>query len=312
MIVFGGDYEHTLEMGLTDRDRSAGIIYKPHGTPMDYFSKILNRDDFEVCECSLANYMLFRGNDDDWLIALPVFPIRAFRHGDVVVRKDSKLRDFTELAGRRVGINDYSQTLAVWMRGLLRDEYGLDWRDVDWVAPKKQRFEAPAGAKLTTIDMDVEDALIAGEIDAVIKGPLKDSRKPPEERLLRPLLEDPRKEEIQFFKRTGLFPIRHTVVMRKEAYERDPAAAQAIFNSYVSAKKAAIQRRLSASFVPWGEQSWNDAMSVFNGDSHPYGLTDGNRNQVRLLAGYLLDQGFIARPLDLDSLFVPGSESWRE
>lgn len=312
MIVLGGDYEHTLSMGSTEQDRSAGVVYKPQSSPAGYFKLVMDRSEFEVNECSLSNYMMYRGNDDHWLTAIPVFPLRAFRYADVVVRKDSPLRHFRELAGRKVGINDYSQTLAVWMRGCLKDEYGLDWRDVHWVSVKQQRFEAPPGAQLTTTETELEDALVAGEIDAVIKGALRDSRKEPAERQLRTLIDDPRGEEIRYFRRTGLFPIRHTVVVRREVFERDPATVRAVFDSYVAAKKTALQRRLGATFVPWGEQSWNDAISVFGADSHPYGLTEANRRQVGMLAGYLLDQGFIRRPLDVDELFVPGSADWRE
>ena len=312
MIILGGDYEHTQEMGLTERDRASGIEYHPQPTPAGYFDVVLKRGQFEIAEYSLANYLMYRGNGDDWVSAIPVFPLRAFRHGDVAVRRDSKLTEFRQLAGCKVGIKDYSQTLAVWMRGLLKDEYQLDWRDIDWVAPNPQRFTAPKGTRLTTTDSDLESLLISGEIDAVIMGPLKDSAKPLAERRLRPLLADPRAEEVRYFERTGVFPIRHTVVIRKESFARQPGAARAAFDAYAAAKKRALKRRVGATFVPWGEQSWNDAMAVFGGNSHPYGLTDANRKQVSLLGKYLLDQGFIPRALDIDHLFVPGSDSWRE
>ncbi|MGE0118307.1 MAG: hypothetical protein AB7S71_03575 [Dongiaceae bacterium] len=312
MIVLGGDYEHTLGMGLTEQDVRAGIIYRPHANAAEFLNVVLNKSDFEISECSLANYLLYRGNDDDWLTAIPVFPIRAFRHGDVVVRKDSKLREFRELAGRKVGIRDYSQTLAVWMRGILKDEYQLDWRDVHWVSVQDQRFSAPQGVKLTTTHVDLEELLIIGEIDAVIMGPLRDSSRPPAERRLRPLLDNPREAEIRYFGRTGVFPIRHTIVLRKEVLTREPGAARAVFDSYVAAKKTALRRRLGATLVPWGEQAWSEALAVFGSDSHPYGLTDGNRKQVSLLVGYLLDQGFIRHGLNVDELFVPGSVDWRE
>jgi len=312
MIVLGGDYEHTLGMGQSDEDHAAGIVYKPQASPAGYFKLVLNRADFEAAECSLSNYIMYRGNEDHWLTAIPVFPIRAFRYGDVVVRKDSAFHQFRDLVGKKVGVNDYSQTLAVWMRGCLSDEYDLNWRDVHWVSVANQRFVAPAGAKLTTTEKDLEDLLTAGEIDAVIKGPLRDSRKPPAERQLRPLIDDPRGEEVRYFRRTGIFPIRHTVVIRREAYEREPKAAYAIFRSYAQAKKAALQRRLGATFLPWGEQSWNDAEAIFGADSHPYGLTDANQRQARKLVEYLVDQGLMRRFVTLEELFVPGSAEWQE
>ena len=165
MIVTGGDYEHTHGIGLSAP--GGEIVYRPRAVP-EFFDLVLGRGEFEASEFSLANYMMYRANDDDWLTAVPVVPSRVFRHSHVAVRKDSDLHDFSQLAGRKLGLRDYSQTAAAWIRGLFKDEYGVDWRDINWVSLAGQRFSAPEGAKLTITDRDLEDLLIAGEIDALV------------------------------------------------------------------------------------------------------------------------------------------------
>ncbi len=308
MIVMGGDYEHTQRLGSATG--AFEIVYQPR-TPREFFGVVLARGKFEASEFSLANHIIYHGQGDDWLTAVPVFPSRAFRHSHVMVRRDSPLRDFSQLAGCRIGVLDYSQTAAVWIRGLLKDEYGVDWRNVSWVSSGPQRFPTPPSVTMRATDTDLEDLLVASEIDALLMWSLRDDQLPVAERRLRPLIGDAQQAERRYLERTGIFPIMHTVVMRKEVSARLPGAGRAIFDAYAAAKRHALERRLGATFAPWSDRSWTDAMTLFGGDSHPYGLTEGNVRQVELLAGYLVDQGFIRKAPGIGQLFAPGSTDWR-
>src|SRR5262249_33514032 len=184
MIVTGADYEHTQNVGLKGGDVEIEYQARP---VQEFFDLVMSRGQFEASEFSLANYMMYRGNGDDWLTGVPVFPSRVFRHSHVIVRKDSRLSRFDQLAGRKVGLRDYSQTAAVWIRGLLKAEHGVDWRDIHWVSFEPQRFpQPPAGVALTTTRDDLEDMLIAGDLDALLMWPLRDSRKAATDRALRP------------------------------------------------------------------------------------------------------------------------------
>jgi 4,5-dihydroxyphthalate decarboxylase len=306
--VIGGDYEHTLGLGSTDR---AGVLYEPRPVA-ECFKTVLARGEFEASEFSLANYIIYRCSGDDWLSAVPVFPSRVFRHSHVVVRKDSSIKSFNQLAGKTIGVMDYSQTAAVWLRGLFHEEHGLHWRDVNWVSSKVQRFVTPSGVKITTTEQDIEELLIAGEIDAAMLFPPKEFRKREADRALRTLLPDAKEAEREYFQRTQIFPIMHTVVVRKEKVSAEPNGLKRTFDAYSRAKKNALKRKLGATFLPWSDRNWPEILENFDGDSHPYGLTASNRRVIELLIDYLKEQGFIPNRPTVESLFPTGASEWIE
>jgi 4,5-dihydroxyphthalate decarboxylase len=206
--VIGGDYEFTL--GLAGKFDGGELRYNPAGTQVS-FGTILQKKPFQVCEFSLANYLMMRDRGADWMVATPVFLNRQFRHACILVRKDSPLKTFADLKGKKVGAKEYSQTAAVWFRGMLLDHYGVDWRDIHWTCGKVQRFPPPKEADVTTVDEEPEDMLLAGKLDALLAVQVKDNALPPNERKLRPLLPDVQTEERAYYTKTGIYPLNHTV-----------------------------------------------------------------------------------------------------
>jgi 4,5-dihydroxyphthalate decarboxylase len=303
-VIRGGDYEHTLGMAGV----YGGVRLEYESPRMQgFFAKMLERRHYEVCEFSLANYLTLRGTGQNWLTALPIFPFRTFRHSLAIVPRDSGLMSLAELAGKRVGVEDYSMTAAVWFRGLLKDEYGVDHRTVTWVAQVKQRFPIPAGARVEKTAQDLEGLLCDGSIDAMLGFSLRDAGLPPEERRLRPLLNDAQREEEAYYARTAVYPIHHCVVIRNDALEREPALVDAVCGAYGAAKERAYRRQLGATLVPWARMRWTDAFQRFGGDPLPYGLTPANRAVIARLAGYLVEQGFIAAEPAIDAIFAQPS-----
>src|SRR5258708_7289552 len=130
ILIRGGDYEHTLDIPGEYRD-GIRIGYAPMRV-QDIFVAMLKERRFQPCEFSLANYLILHAGTDRWLTAVPVFPFRAFRHSLAVTRRDSTLTSLDQLAGTRIGVEDYSMTAAVWFRGLIEDEYGVDHRSITW------------------------------------------------------------------------------------------------------------------------------------------------------------------------------------
>jgi 4,5-dihydroxyphthalate decarboxylase len=301
ITIEGADYEHTL--GLGGRFRGIELAYKTRPT-REIFAEVLARKPFEVAEYSLANTLILLDQGADWLRPVAVFPYRAFRHATLLVRRESTLVDPASLHGKRVGVPDFSMTAAVWSRGMLREEYGLDWREIDWVSAADQRFPIPPGARVAAEALDLEDLLLAGEIDALMTPVARDGRLPPEQRRLRPLLPDARDAEERYFRRTGLYPINHTIVIHAGAEAAHPGCAGAVFDAFTAAKEDAYRRRLGTTLLPWGRETWSEISALFGGDPLPYGLTATNRANVTALAGYLLEQGFIRRLPDLDTLFT--------
>ena len=201
--IHGGDYEHVLELARTSE--GIGLRYNA-GAPNDIFATMLRDRAYDVCEFSLSNYIMLKDRGADWLDAIPVFPYRAFRHATLHVRNDSPLRQPTDLRGKRIGVLDYSMTAAVWTRGILNQQYGVHWSELQWIASGPQRFPVLPGISVDIIDCDLEAELTAGRIDALLSPSTKDERRPAGDREMRPLLDDPQSAEEDYLRDYGGYP----------------------------------------------------------------------------------------------------------
>jgi 4,5-dihydroxyphthalate decarboxylase len=303
MIVRGGDYEHVLDFS---GDYAGGIRlrYEPMST-REIFERMLAERSYEVCEFSLANYLTLRASGEDWLSALPIFPYRAFRHGFAVTRIDSPLTDLAQLAGKRVGVPDYSMTAAVYMRGLLADEYGVTEGSITWVSRERQRLPIPPQAKVELTADNLEDLLLQGRIDALLEMSLRDSSQPPQLRRLRPVLANVEAAERDYFVRSGIFPIMHCVVIRSDVARAMPALASAVWQAYTDCKARAYRRRLGTTLAPWSAGHWAKTFALFEGDPLPYGLTAANCRVIERFGTYLRNQGLIRTLPPMNALFSP-------
>ncbi len=302
IVVRGAIYEHTLGIAGS---YGAGIRlgYETMSVRNTFIGMVESRR-LEVCEFSLANYITLRAAGQDWLTAIPVFPYRAFRHSLAVTRRDSPLASLGQLQGKRIGVDDYSMTAAVWFRGLLREEYGVDHRSITWVTGPRQRFPFPSDANVETRDADLENLLCDGEIDAWLGFGLRDTRLPPQQRRLRPVVQDAETEERAYYGRTAIYPIHHCVVIRNDVLEQTPALLGAVYGAYVAAKERAYERKLGTTLMPWAEAHWLRMFELFGGDPLPYGLTPVNRLVIARLALYLQEQGFVRTLPDIDAIFA--------
>jgi len=299
--VTGGDYEHTL--GVAGVHDGIDIRYVTAAL-RDVFLRMLTERCYEACEFSLSNYLMLKDRGADWLHAIPVFPYRAFRHSTLYVRKHSPLSEPADLCGKRVGVPDFSMTAAVWTRGILADQYGVQWQDLQWVVSGKQRFTTLPGVTLEATNGDLEDLLIEGKIDALLTPQTADNRKPAGERKLRSLIADAQEAEETYLDTFGIYPINHVVVIRNDSLHRLPGLPRVLFNAYEQAKTRAYARQLGATLVPWGARHWKKMFDRFDGDPLPYGLNELNRKVVGTLARFLREQRLIERRPDLDPLFI--------
>jgi 4,5-dihydroxyphthalate decarboxylase len=297
----GGDYEHTLGLaGIRD-----GIDIRYKTAPLrDVFLRMVTERCYEACEFSLSNFLMLKDRRADWLHAIPVFPYRAFRHSTLYVRKDSVLRQPADLRGKRVGVPDFSMTAAVWTRGILVDQYAVQWQDLRWVVSGKQRFATLPGVTLETVDGDLEAMLVEGKIDVLLTPQTADDRKPLGERKLRSLIADAQAAEEAYLHAFGIYPINHVVVIRSDTLQRLPGLPRVLFEAYEQAKARAYARQLGATLMPWGARHWKKTFDQFAGDPLPYGLNDINRKVVGTLARFMHEQKLIERQPELDSLFI--------
>ncbi len=313
-------------------DRIEALRYgsvKPDGITVEYETRIpvhsifvdmAEREAFDVSEMSLSLYTTKRsralaGGDPFPFVAIPVFPSRVFRHGNFFVNRKSGIETPKDLEGKRVGIQEYRQTAGVWMRGILRDEYGVDTDAIRWVEGGVDVPRKPTASDVMP-DRDVRlsalerfdtlaDALEGGEIDAIMA-----ARQPRTYRTcddIERLFPNFREAEQDWFRRTGIFPIMHTVVMREALYRENPWIAQSLFDAFEASKeKAREQMRYTGAMMymtPWLADDVEEMDRVFGGDPWPYGL-EPNRAHLETFVRHLVTEDFLSAPAPLDDLYA--------
>jgi len=314
-------------------DRIEALRYgavKPEGITLDYETRIpvhsifvgmAEREEFDVSEMSLALYTTKRsrartGGEPFPFVAMPVFPSRVFRHGNFFINRKTGIKVPKDLEGRRIGIQEYRQTAGIWMRGILRDEYGVDTETIEWVeggvdVPRKPSASDVRPERDVRLSALVEHdtlsaALSGGEIDAVIAARVPSSARADPD--IARLIPDFRKAEQEWFARTGIFPIMHTVVMREALYRDNPWMAQSLFTAFEESKaRAAEQMRYTGAMMymtPWLADDLDEMDRVFGGDAWPYGI-EANRAHLEAFMRHLVTEGFLPAPTPLEDLFAP-------
>jgi 4,5-dihydroxyphthalate decarboxylase len=250
------------------------------------------------------------------MVALPVFPSRVFRHGFITVNRKA-VRTPKDLEGKRIGVPLYTQTAALFIRGLLQDEYGVDLSGVHWVQGATNNAEshgnpaAPPLLKPVSIEQNksgrsLSELLERGEIQAILGSGLPVALKTNPD--VQRLFPDFHARELDYFKRTRIFPIMHLVAIRRDIYERHPFIATSLYKAMTEAKDIALakMRDLGALryMLPGMTAELDVIDDVFAGDPWPYGV-DANRPTLEALVRYLTEQSLIKAPIPVDDLFVP-------
>lgn len=308
-----GSYDHVRDL-VSGRVRPEGIT--PTFIELE-IEQILQRfahlEEWDVSEFSMAQYVARRSRDDDSLVAIPVFPSRVFRHGSIFVRPE-ELETPSQLAGRRVGVPEWVQTAGVWIRGILEREYGLDLTSVEWVQAGVNQAgrgesvapDLPAGVAIEARPGDTLDEMLrAGEIDAVL------SARPPRSfhtgEVVR-LIDDHVAVEQDWWERTGIFPIMHVIVLRREPYLRAPWIAANLTEAFAEAKRRGVERlrEITASRIalPWVAERLEQLEPLFGAEWWPYGA-ERNRVTLEAFLEFSHRQGVARRLLTVEELFAP-------
>jgi len=244
-------------------------------------------------------------------IAIPVFPSRSFRHGNVFVRQESDLVSLSQLRGQRIALEEYAMTMGIWVRALL-DDSGIMPEDVNWFTGRDPvvvpEVEAALRSRLRlerVTDRSIWSLLKDGDVDAVIG-------RPPEYRdveggAFRRLLPDHWTHQRAYFTKTAIFPIMHVVVIRRDIYEADPDFALNLFAAFEESKRLAIEdmsTNLNALTVslPMLEAHVDETRALFGDDWWPYGI-GRNRATIEAFMSYCFRQGLVPRPLRISDIF---------
>lgn len=312
-----GVYDRTVPLFTREVTvEGVDLTYVPIDEPRQIFDRMAAGEAFDLSEMSLSEFICGFANGTSPYAALPVFPSRIFRHSMIVVNRNA-VRTPADLAGKRIGVPLYTMTAAVYIRGLLQHDYGVDLSRVRWVQGAVNHpgghgdahalpFLEPADIEINASGRSLSDLLSAGDLDAIVGTGVPDALKSSPD-VVR-LFPDFRAVERDYYRRTRIFPIMHTVVMRRALFERDPSLAPRLYAAFAAAKDLALKRMTRPAslpyMVPWLIDDLEEIERVFGGDPWPYGV-EPNRATLDALVGYLFEQHMIARPVPVEALFVP-------
>lgn len=301
----------------------------PEGIDLDFeaidaprviFDRMAGEQAFDVAELSCSELISQQASGSCPFVALPVFPSRIFRHGLITINKRAGIRTAKDLEGKRVGVPLYTMTAAVWIRGHLQHDYGVDLSSIHWVqgsinkagahgAPTVRPMQRPVPIEINDTGKTLGELLEAGELDAIIGTSLPTGlRANPD---IARLFPDFRAVEQDYYRRTHIFPIMHLIAIRRDVYEAHPEIAPSLYRAFCAAKDSALEKMRSLValryMLPWMTAELDEIEDIFGGDPWPYGV-EANRPTLQALVTYMAEQGIIAQAPPIESIFVPVGE----
>lgn len=317
-----------LTLGCWDYDRTRALLeetVRPDGIELTYltmpveetFFRMLRHHEFDVAEMSLSSYVLSLNDDKPPFIAIPVFPSRFFRHSCIYVTDRSGIKNPKDLIGKRIGTPEYQMTAPVWIRGILAEEYGVPVDSVVYVTggeespgrPEKLPLHLPASIKIEPIGptQTLSQMLQSGEIDALHTARMPSSYSDGSGKVRR-LFENYAEVERTYYQKTKIFPIMHTVVIRRELYEKNRWIAQSLFKAFVAAQKITYddlhQTAALKTMLPWLTDHVEQAERILGKDFWPYGM-QSNQHVLKTFLRYSKEQGLAKKLYAPEELFAP-------
>jgi 4,5-dihydroxyphthalate decarboxylase len=317
-----------LSLACWDYDRTRGLAdgtVQAEGIDLNYlgleveetFFRMLRHHEFDVAEMSLSSYAVTLMRDDPPFIAIPVFPSRMFRQSCIFVSTKSGIREPADLMGKRIGTPEYQLTAPVWIRGILQDDHGVDPASVTYCTGgmeasgrgEKLKLDLPSKFRIEPIgpEQTLSQMLADGEIDA-IHAPRSPStlRSRPDD--VRRLFENYVDVERDYYRRTKIFPIMHTVVIRRDVYGANPWIARSLYKAFAEAKRRASRNldtsHALATMLPWQVAQVDEARREMGDDWWPYGYA-ANVAVLDTFLRYHHEQGLSRRRLRAEELFAP-------
>jgi len=283
--------------------------------PEEAFHRAFKYREFDISELSLSSYTLQVSRGENPYVAIPAFVSRLFRHSGIYIRTDRGIARPQDLKGKTLGLPEYQITANVWIRGMLKDEYGVDTRDVHW---RNGGVEDPGREERTALklppdidlkplpkDKTVSAMLEAGELDGMIgaRAPSCFLRGAPNVARLFP---DFRTVEQDYFRRTRIFPIMHVIGIRKSLVEQHPWLPVNVLKAFMKAKELCWYElgQIGHLFtsLPWGVAEFDATKKLMGNDYWSYGI-EHNRHVLEAFARYHHEQGLSARRVTIEDLF---------
>ncbi len=317
-----------LTLACWDYDRTRALAdgsVRPDGIDLNVlnlhveetFFRMLRNREFDVAEMSLSSYCVSLGREKPSFIAIPVFPSRFFRHSCIFVSAKSGIREPKQLAGRRIGVPEYQMTAPVWIRGILQDEYGVDAGSPEYFSggeeepgrDEKLKLDLPPRIRLRPIgpEQTLARMIAEGEIDALHTARIPSTfvSRPGE---VRRLFESYVEVEKAYYRKTRIFPIMHTVVLRRDVYEANRWIAQSLAKAFAQAQRIVYENLYNTAalitMLPWQIAQVEELRRELGDDWWAYGFHP-NRHVLDTFLRYHHEQGLSRRRFQPEELFAP-------
>jgi 4,5-dihydroxyphthalate decarboxylase len=284
--------------------------------PEETFHRAFKTGEFDVSELSMSSHIATTSRGENKYIGVPAFVSRVFRHGGIYIRTDRGIREPADLKGKKIGVPEYQLTANLWIRGILKDEYGVQAQDILWRQggaeepgrDERSPIKLPAGIDLQTVPADktLSQMLADGELDGMIaaRAPSCFLRGAPGVARLFP---DYRAAEETYWKKTHMFPIMHTMGVKKELAERYPWLAASVLKAFMQAKAKCLHDLSEigylAATLPWAAAEYERMVALMGPDYWPYGFKE-NLPVLEAMTRYSFEQGMASRKVDPRDLFA--------
>lgn len=310
------EYDHVRDF-MTGQVTAEGLEINFQTFPIqEIFHRFTRHREWDVSEMSMGMYVSLLSQGDDSLTAIPVFLSRMFRQSSFYVRRGGPVAVPTDLRGRRVGYPDWSHTAGIYARGYLMHELKIGLDEIEWVQAgvdepgrvEHLAFVLPPGVRRSSRpERSLDQMLRAGEVDAVLSSHAPRSFTAGDPEIVR-LFPGFMREEADYYRRTGVFPIMHLIAIRREIHDAYPWAAMNLFKAFEEAKSRSLQRMMDGTVsrypFPWTFALAAEARALFGADFWPYGI-EPNRTTIEAFLRFCHEQGVAHRPVALDELFPP-------
>lgn len=286
--------------------------------PQQAFQAMLQRKEFHASEMSLANYTALKARGECLFVGIPVMLSKMFRQSCIYVRSDAGIRTPADLKGKRAGTAQFTSTGVVFVKGMLQHEYGVMQSDMDWwigglhapVQPPVAPPPSPPGVRMQylTAEQTLEEMFKAGELDVLFSNHFPALFEQGWPGIAR-LFPDYKSVEQDYHRRTGIFPIMHTVVIREDVHREHPFVARSLYKAFCDARDLAMDGLYDTDalrlLLPWLLDHIEETRSVLGKDFFAYGLKP-NRPALTAIGQYLHEQGLAPRVVTPEELFLPG------
>jgi 4,5-dihydroxyphthalate decarboxylase len=326
-LSFISAFNERVEPLMNGTVQAEGIELIPtYSHPAETFWRQLKFQEFEVAEMSMSSFLIARSQGVD-MIALPVFPSRRLFQSEISYHVDSGVSEPGDLAGKRLGVAEYQQTAALWIRGILEHDFAVSQYKIHWYMERSQEmshggatgFKPPAGISFNRIapNKSLASTLLDHELDAAhiaspwvlranaldrssrISGSGADWNK------VKPLFPDRMAEAARFQKRHGFLPVNHTYIIRGDIYRKHPWVAFNLYNGFVRAKALAREKLLESipSALFFGPEYLNRTQDIIGDDPFPYGIK-ANEAMLETITAYSYEQGLTPKKINFKELFA--------